>query len=120
MDVVIVLDPSKQPDITLHAHEFSELVIITGGHGTHFTQTGNYPVSTGDVFVIDPGLGHGYRDTHNLTLKNILFNFDRLNVPWSTSSNRLGSMPSSGLNRTTARNMTLRAGSNSIRNNCSP
>jgi AraC-like DNA-binding protein len=72
---------SRQTNITLHTHEFSELVIITGGHGTHFTASGSYPVSTGDIFVIDPGLGHGYRDTRNLSLMNILFNFDRLNIP---------------------------------------
>ncbi len=80
-DVVILVGINSQNDIGLHAHEFSELVIITGGRATHFTEAGNYPVSTGDVFVIDPGLGHGYRNTHNLALMNVLFNFDRLNVP---------------------------------------
>ncbi len=81
MDVVVLLELSQQTNIKLHAHEFSELVIITGGRGTHFTDAGSYPVSTGDVFVIDPGLGHGYRDTDHLELQNVLFNFDRLNVP---------------------------------------
>ncbi|MEI8138969.1 MAG: helix-turn-helix domain-containing protein [bacterium] len=81
MDVVVLLKLSQQSNIELHAHEFSELVIITGGHGNHFTETGKFPVSTGDVFVIDPGLAHGYRDTHNLSLINILFNFDRLSIP---------------------------------------
>lgn len=80
-DVVILVDMSRQDNAELHAHEFSELVIITGGHGIHFTESGHYPVSTGDVFVIDPGLSHGYRETHHLALMNVLFNFDRLNVP---------------------------------------
>jgi len=80
-DVVILMGINRQNDIKLHAHEFSELVIITGGRGTHFTETGTYPVSTGDVFVIDPGLSHGYQNTHHLALLNVLYNFDRLNVP---------------------------------------
>lgn len=80
-DIVILRRMTPQNNITLHAHEFSELVVITRGHGTHFTQAGSYPVSTGDVFVVDPGLGHGYRNTCNLDLVNVLFNFDRLNVP---------------------------------------
>lgn len=71
----------NQQDIELHAHDFMELVVISGGSGEHYTATEQYPVSVGDVFVIQPGLSHGYRKTRSLRLLNILFDlswFDRL------------------------------------------
>jgi mannose-6-phosphate isomerase-like protein (cupin superfamily) len=36
----------------IHAHEFSELVIICGGRGKHITETEVYPLKRGDVFII--------------------------------------------------------------------
>lgn len=70
-----------QEDLVIHSHEFSELVIVTRGRGVHFTEAGCHPVEAGDVFVVPPGFGHGYRETRDLGLINVLFNFDRMNIP---------------------------------------
>jgi quercetin dioxygenase-like cupin family protein len=36
----------------LHAHEFSEIVIVTAGHGEHVAGEELYRLDAGDVFVI--------------------------------------------------------------------
>ncbi len=53
-----VLPMIPQNPVRLHAHDFEELVIITGGQGTHFTSDKNYEVKAGDVSVIHPPLAH--------------------------------------------------------------
>ena len=63
----------------LHTHDFTELVVILGGRGVHFSNDGEYEVSAGDAFVV--GAAHGYRDTDGLELVNILFNPRRLGLP---------------------------------------
>ncbi len=57
----------------IHAHEFSELVIICGGRGNHITETEVYPLKKGDVFIITAKHTHGYKDLENLNLINIFF-----------------------------------------------
>lgn len=66
---------------TLHAHEFVELVVITGGSGLHLTEQENWPISTGDVFVINRQQAHTYKDTKNLSLVNIIYEPERMNLP---------------------------------------
>jgi len=56
-----------------HAHEFAELVIITGGRGKHVTGNQSWPLSAGDVFVISGSRPHDYRDMDQLRLVNILY-----------------------------------------------
>jgi AraC-like DNA-binding protein len=56
-------------------------VIITGGSGIHCTGGAEYPISRGDVFVINVHQTHGYRDIGPLALVNILFCPDELNLP---------------------------------------
>lgn len=65
----------------LHSHDFGELVVITGGNGIHFTRQHNWPISTGDAFVINRKQTHGYRDTKNLNLVNLLYKPEQLNLP---------------------------------------
>jgi AraC family L-rhamnose operon transcriptional activator RhaR/AraC family L-rhamnose operon regulatory protein RhaS len=64
----------RDPEIpySLHSHEFYELVFVIGGNGINFTQTEGQPIREGSVFFISPGIEHGYRDTENLVLYNIL------------------------------------------------
>jgi len=72
-----------QPVFPLHAHEFSELVIILQGTALHCVQgpadrhhpkpLQTFPVRRGDTFVIAPGTHHQYQDMHNLVLANLLF-----------------------------------------------
>ena len=72
---------NPQVPFPLHTHEFSELVIVLSGTGTHFSDTDEYTVSAGDAFVIEGNTAHGYRNVNGLVLVNILFDPVRLNVP---------------------------------------
>jgi len=65
----------------LHSHGFSELVIILRGSGVHISPTGDYPIGAGDVFVLHGDQAHGYRETADLELVNILFRMDELAIP---------------------------------------
>ncbi len=57
----------------LHTHDFSELVIIMGGRGTHITKYSRFELLAGDVFVINGETSHGYENPENLHLINILY-----------------------------------------------
>lgn len=59
-----------------HAHDFSEIVIITGGKGLHSTQFGDMPIRAGDLYVIHPGVSHGFKDCSNLNLINLAYQQD--------------------------------------------
>lgn len=74
----------------LHAHQFTELVVITGGSGIHFTDNGDYPVSRGDVFIINGRQAHGYRNGRNLALVNILFDMSKLGISLKDLENVAG------------------------------
>ncbi|MFA4945488.1 MAG: AraC family transcriptional regulator [Lentisphaeria bacterium] len=70
---LLVQRQTPQAELGLHTHQFEELVVITGGRGTHFTAAAEYPIQAGDVFVIHTGQAHGYRDTERLHLVNVLY-----------------------------------------------
>ena len=65
----------------LHTHEFHELVVLLDGAGTHRTDHGDYPLRTGDVFMVRGAMGHGYADTQSMKLINILFQPGPLALP---------------------------------------
>ena len=75
-----ILKRDPQPVYPIHTHDFSELVIVLNGHGTHFTMKNNFKVGAGDLFVINGGLAHGYRDLDNLILINVLFDLKRIGM----------------------------------------
>jgi AraC family L-rhamnose operon transcriptional activator RhaR/AraC family L-rhamnose operon regulatory protein RhaS len=83
---IAVARREPQEPFGLHAHEFSEIVIITGGHGLHVTGEESWPLSTGDVFVISGPRSHDYRDLKQLQLINILFDPAKLQM-------QLGDLP---------------------------
>lgn len=62
-----------QEEFEPHAHEFSELVIVTGGSGLHVSGQDSWELSAGDVFVIGGSREHEYRDMKGLRLVNLLF-----------------------------------------------
>jgi AraC-like DNA-binding protein len=70
-----------QKDSNFHAHEFHELVVVTGGYGVHKTEREEYPVEAGDIFLIRPALQHAYKKTEKLKLINILYQPRRLALP---------------------------------------
>ena len=56
-----------------HSHEFSELVIVTGGKCLHLIGNDSWELTVGDVFVIGGSRQHEYRNLNNLRLMNILY-----------------------------------------------
>ncbi len=63
-----------------HAHEFAELVIVTGGKCLHVTGNDSWELSVGDVFVIAGPREHEYRELENLQLVNILYQPQQLQM----------------------------------------
>lgn len=61
-----------------HKHEFSEIVLITGGKGQHVVGRESWPLTAGDVFVIGGERAHVYRHLDNLRLINLLFQPEKL------------------------------------------
>ncbi len=61
-----------------HTHEFTEIVIITGGKGMHITGNDSWELSAGDVFVISGNRTHEYRDIQGLRLVNTLYQPEHL------------------------------------------
>ncbi len=64
----------------LHKHNFIELVIVIEGQGVHLIEQTRHPIGPGDTFVIPPNIRHGYTDTRNLNLINILIRSHHLLV----------------------------------------
>jgi AraC family L-rhamnose operon transcriptional activator RhaR/AraC family L-rhamnose operon regulatory protein RhaS len=56
-----------------HAHEFAELVIVTGGKCLHVSGQDSWELTFGDVFVITGNREHEYREVEQLRLINILY-----------------------------------------------
>ena len=64
-------------NLFLHSHEnFQELVIVLNGDAIHIVNDEEFYISKGDVFIIGSDTAHGYRDTHNFQICNIMFHFD--------------------------------------------
>ncbi len=63
-----------------HAHEFAELVIVTGGKCLHVTGSDSWEMTVGDVFVIAGQREHEYRDLVDLRLVNILYQPNQLKM----------------------------------------
>lgn len=72
--------PQHDGDLTdiKHFHDFAELVIITEGYGVHWIDGIDYPVAAGDVFVLQGRTEHYFRERHNLSLSNIMYDTRQL------------------------------------------
>ena len=70
----------QQEDISLHDHPFYELVVVFDGEGIHVCGLEEYRIGAGDIFLLKPGIAHGYRQTENLELVNILYQPENLNL----------------------------------------
>lgn len=83
----IAVEPrDPQEPFGLHTHEFSELVIITGGRGLHVTGEDSWQLSAGDVFAIGGSRPHDYLNMQRLQLINVLFDpkelaFELMDLP---------------------------------------
>ncbi|MDP4625336.1 MAG: helix-turn-helix domain-containing protein [Akkermansiaceae bacterium] len=63
-----------------HAHEFAELVIVTGGKCLHVTGNDSWELTAGDVFVIAGAREHEYQNLEDLRLVNILYQPSQLKM----------------------------------------
>lgn len=75
---VYIRDP--QPEFPMHSHGFDELVIILKGTAMHLIDEQQFPVKSGDVFVIAQNHEHQYQEMHGLALANILFDPEALGI----------------------------------------
>lgn len=78
---VVIAREDPHPPLEMHTHEFSEIVIITGGSGVHVTDGDEWVLSAGDVFVIGGTRPHHYVSTDKLKLINVLFDPESLQMP---------------------------------------
>ena len=67
-----------QEPFGLHGHDFSEVVVVTGGRGTHRIGREAWPLSAGDVFVVKGQEAHEYANLDELNLINVLYRPERL------------------------------------------
>lgn len=75
--------PSHAHDITEidHYHDFCELVLVLGGRGRHHLANESFPVSAGNVFVVQGSQVHCFREREDLLLVNVMYAPDRLQLP---------------------------------------
>lgn len=64
-----------------HSHDFCELSLITKGSAMHWLEGADFPVSSGDVFVLQGQQSHYYYDLNKLEMINIMFDPKLLNLP---------------------------------------
>ena len=87
----IAFRPSPQFNITAvkhnigrgfeeHFHESVEAIIVAKGSGRHLICGREYAASAGDVFVINPGVSHGFSKNDGLVLYNISYKEEMLSV----------------------------------------
>lgn len=75
--------PSHEHDLTEveHHHDFSELVLVTKGQAMHCLEGHHFPVSTGDVFLLQGKQSHYFYARKDLTLINVLYDAEKLGLP---------------------------------------
>lgn len=62
-----------ESDFFVHNHDFSELVVISGGTGIHIIGREEYPVRAGDIYAIKGDMSHGFKGVDNLRMYNIMY-----------------------------------------------
>ncbi|NVD08805.1 helix-turn-helix domain-containing protein [Vibrio sp. JPW-9-11-11] len=67
------VDGDHRTDFAMHKHDFSELFLVLEGEGKHLVSDYEYPLSAGDIFVINGDTEHGFKDVRNLKLINLMF-----------------------------------------------
>jgi len=75
--------PSHPHDLTEveHSHDFCELAIITAGNGLHWLEGDDFPVTAGDVFLLQGRQRHYFHQRENLEMINIMYDPKKLRLP---------------------------------------
>ena len=76
-------EPSHPHDLTEieHAHDFCELAVITKGRGMHCLEGSDFPITAGDVFLLQGRQRHYFHARDQLELYNIMYAPSRLQLP---------------------------------------
>ncbi|MBC7960297.1 MAG: helix-turn-helix domain-containing protein [Vallitaleaceae bacterium] len=75
-------------DFLEHTHDFCELVIILKGTAIHIVNGREYMIKSGDAFIIQGDLSHGYKNVNNLEYINIMFNHSMVQQPSLLKKNK--------------------------------
>ncbi len=77
------LRPYHEHDLTevLHCHDFAELVVVVKGGGVQHIEGTDYPVSAGDVFLLQGRQKHAFSKRENMVLFNVMYDAGRLSLP---------------------------------------
>lgn len=83
--------PSHPHDLTEieHSHDFCELVIVTHGSAMHMLEGTEFPVTAGDVFLLQGRQRHYFFNRKDLDLINIMYDPEKIALP----ENELRRMP---------------------------
>ena len=83
--------PSHPHDLTEieHSHDFCELVIVTRGGAMHMLEGNAFPVTAGDVFLLQGRQRHYFFNRQDLDLINIMYDPEKIALP----ENELRRMP---------------------------
>jgi len=75
--------PSHPHDLTEveHHHDFCELVIVTRGQAFQCLEKQEFPVTAGDVFLLQGKQKHYFHSRKNLDLINIMYDPDKIALP---------------------------------------
>lgn len=75
--------PYHEHDLTevLHYHDFSELVVVVKGSGLQHIEGSDYPVSAGDVFLLQGRQRHAFARRESMVLFNVMYDARRLRLP---------------------------------------
>lgn len=75
--------PSHANDVTEldHYHDFCELVLVLSGRGRHVLAGESFPVSAGNVFIVQGQQVHSFRDRDELVLVNVMYDPSRVPLP---------------------------------------
>jgi AraC-like DNA-binding protein len=75
--------PSHPHDLTEveHRHDFCELAIVTQGSALHRLEGNDFPVASGDVFLLQGQQRHFFHNRQNLGLANIMYDPEKIGFP---------------------------------------
>jgi AraC-like DNA-binding protein len=75
--------PQHEHDLTevLHYHDFAELVVVVKGSGVQHIEGCDYPVSAGDVFLLQGRQRHAFRERHAMVIFNVMYDAGHISLP---------------------------------------
>jgi AraC family L-rhamnose operon transcriptional activator RhaR len=83
---------SQYGAVPVHTHSFVEIALTVSGEGVHHTLAGRQQVAVGDVFLLRPGVWHGYEQCRRLDMYNCCLSTELLRheLAWTREDPLLG------------------------------